>query len=522
MRAQLRVLLLVPTFLFVLSSQAFGDEPGAGGGTGKAPAAAGATKDGVPAIPSGGHGVPTPPAGMPGEKPSGLSGAFGGGMMFEKINEDYFITLDLQNRLSLGPVTFGLWVPLRLRVVDNDPDNDSVIRKEDWDEISDYAKLLRFVEVKLGGETWSFRGRFGALEGESIGHGTVLSGYYNSIDRDHYQAGLALATAIKYGGFEFMLDNLFGPEIFGLRLHARPAAFFTDSALLNRFVVGLSFTSDTAAPVAPNPRWVSVPGPTHVQEIPQPEVDGDNNFVYTDENALNVVGLDFEYTLIRSKILDIVPYVDFNFMIDKQIGTGAGMHLGTFVNIRLPTPVGPTLLTRLEYQVVGEGYGPRYFDSLYEGQRAQYGTFADQMLPHAAGPRLVKNWPLTKLGWLRQSDGGPHGWLGELFFDFAGWVRVGGTFEDYQGPDNAALTLSLILPKLKMVKLGAYYTKRGFDGFDDAFDLDGALMLAFAKVRIWGPLYFDASFSRSWHALETGEYETDDNFSAGVSVSFEY
>lgn len=71
----------------------------------------------------------------------------GGAFLFEKIDEDYFLTVDLYDETAIGPLRFGAWVPLRFRVKDNDPHSGSVMRKEDWDEVSDYARLLRFVEV---------------------------------------------------------------------------------------------------------------------------------------------------------------------------------------------------------------------------------------------------------------------------------------------------------------------------------------------------------------------------------------
>lgn len=459
---------------------------------------------GGPVIPTGGHGSPTAgPKPPPGTKaPSGVSGEVGGGILFEKIGEDHFVTLDLYNQTRIGPVSFGVWVPLRLRVWDKG-DDDGVLREEDWDEVSDYARLLRFVELSLGGETWRFRGRFGALEGESIGHGTILAGYYNSLDRDHYQAGLALAAAIRYGGVELMLDNLLAPEIFGTRIHVRPAAFFTDNFWANRFVAGLSFVADVKAPVALRTEGVA-------PDL-APVIDDKNNYAFTDTDTLGVLGVDLEYTVIQNKLMDLVPYMDINFMFDE--GTGAGFHLGTFFNLRIPTPVGPALLTRLEYRAVGNGYAPRYVDTLYEAQRVQYAPVA------VVDPDGV---PLTKLGWLRSADTGPHGWLGELYLDLAGWVRVGGTYEDYQGPDNSALTLSLLLPKLPFVQLGAYYSRRGFDSISEAFDRDGALLVAYGRAKVWGPFYLSAVYSRTWHVQEDGTYKAEGDYAFGAGVSFRY
>lgn len=476
--------------------------PGSPGTPGAAPGAA-KTPAGGPPIESGGHGAPTPGPALLGEQPSGFSGSVGGGAMYELIDGEHFITLDLATELGIGPVRFGVWVPLRLRVY---PDGVA-IRPEDWDEVSDFARLLRFVEVTLGGESWRFRGRFGSLDGESIGHGTVVAGYYNNIDRDHYQAGLALSTAIKWGGFEFMLDNLLDPEIFSMRVHTRPTSFFTDNSWANRLVVGMSFTSDTSAPAGLE--TADDPDPAAAPTARVLVLDEDNNIAVADSDVLGVLGVDAEYTILSNKWIDLVPYMDLNFMFSGE--TGVGFHLGTFFNLKIPWSIGPKLMTRLEYRAMSSSYAPRYIDSTYETQRVQY----------TPGDLATGQAPLTKLGWLRSGAGGNHGWLGELYFDFAGWVRVGGTYEDYSGPDNAALTLSLLLPKFPVVQLGAFYTKRGFDGFDEAFDLDGAWLVAFARLKIWGPIYLSASYSLNWEATEDG-YETNHNASAGAGVSFTF
>ncbi|MBW2734762.1 MAG: hypothetical protein JRH20_20435 [Deltaproteobacteria bacterium] len=478
---------------------------------GSTPAPSGDAAPSVPgaeAILSGGHGGPTPPAGGPGSTSKELSGQFAGGLLFEEIDDDYFVTIDLYNTLSIGPVSFGVWVPLRLRVKDNDPQNDGVFRSEDWDEVSDWARLFRFVEVNLGGETWRFRGRIGALDGESIGHGTILGGYYNAVDRNHYQSGLALSGAIKYGGAEMMLDNLLAPEIFGFRLHLRPTSFFTENRWANKLAIGLSMIGDVDAPLTL--RWSDPDNDGGYAA----EVTDEGNYRLESSDALLIYGVDVEYTLLQNKLIDLVPYIDLNFIGDVR--TGVGFHAGVFFNLRLPTPVGPTLLTRLEYRAVGDGYAPRYVDSLYEAQRVMVGP---DIFDPAANDR-----PLTKLEWLRTAETGANGILGELYFDFAGWIRVGGAYEDYSGDNNSALTLSLLLPKIKAVQLGAYYTNRGFDSMSDAFDLETALLRAFARVRAWGPIYLSATYTRTWviDANDGNKYIAEGNWSVGLSMVFTY
>ena len=451
---------------------------------------------------SGRYGTPTPPPGSSPTSGGDLTGQFSVGLLFEDIGEDRFLTLDIRNQLEVGPLKFGLQVPISLRVWDEDPQDVDTVRTEAWDEISDFAQIVRFLELNLGDETWGFRGRLGALDGESIGHGTILAGYFNSIDRDHYQGGIALRAGFGFGGAELMVDNLLAPEIIGSRLFLRPAAWFSDADWAQNLVFGMSFVTDTNAPLSLKN------GSTKPSTDFEPVIDPQGNLVATDKQSVDIVGFDLEYTVMKNALVDIVPYVDLNVM--RHTENGVGFHAGSFFNLKIPGGVGPTVMTRLEYRYAGENYAPRYIDSLYEAHRLMF-------VPANAGSA-----PQTKLNWLKAGGHGNHGWLGELFFDFAGWVKLGGSYEDYEGPNNSALTLNLLLPRWETLQAGALYTHRGFDSLSEAFQMDGALLLAFLKSQVWGPVYATASYSRSWTVNEGGTYTSQDDWNIGVGLDFSY
>jgi hypothetical protein len=324
--------------------------------------------------------------------------------------------------------------------------------------------------------------------------------------------------ALKWGGLEFMLDNVAGPDVFGFRLHARPAVFVTDRPWAHRLVVGFSFADDVHAPADLETVTPPPPAPPAPPAPPQPRSDDGHLWAKSTANV-GVFGIDAEYQALTTRIVDVVPYLDVNFQ--RAAGnTGAGMHLGVFVNLRVPTPVGPSLSMRLEYRVVGSGYLPRYFDSAYQAQRWQYD--ASNVICAQGEQGCTPGVPLTKLQVLRRGGAGPNGWMGELYADLAGWLAVGGTFEDYQGPNNASLTLSLLFPRLRFIQCGAYYTRRGFDGVSGVFDLDGALLTAWIQARVYGPLYLNASYTRSWHLQPDGTYDSDNNWGVGAGVAFGY
>lgn len=448
---------------------------------------------------SGGFGAP--PTGFGGSSAQGaeFQGGFSTALMFEDIGEDKFITLDLATTLSLGPLSLGVQIPISLRVIDNEPTNDEDLRMEDWDEASDFVRVMRFLELNLVGDTWGLRGRIGTLEGESIGHGTALAGYYNSIDRAHTQGGLALRTSFGVAGAEFMVDNIIAPEIVGSRLFIRPASIFTDASWATSLAFGVSYVADTNAPVS-----LSDSDPSN--DVFDADLDDTGNYKVAGTAHVAIVGLDVEYAVVRNALIEFVPYVDLNILMDVE--SGMGIHAGAFFNMKLPTGLGPKLMTRIEYRYIGQNYVPRYIDSVYEAHRL--------MIPNTAGTQQ------TKLSWLRNGATGRHGWLGELYFDFAGWVGVGGSYEDYEGEDNSALTLSLILPKMDSLQAGAYYSHRGFESLADAFKMDGALLLAFLKSQIWGPVYATASYSRTWSIDEGGNYRSDDDWNVGLGMNFSY
>ncbi len=85
-----------------------------------------------------------------------------------------------------------LGAPLRLRAYDAAPsqrtrDHFGLLRREDWDEASDFGQLLR--HLRLGTEGGVFLLRAGAFESHTLGNGALLQRYANRLNPDHHPAG---------------------------------------------------------------------------------------------------------------------------------------------------------------------------------------------------------------------------------------------------------------------------------------------------------------------------------------------
>lgn len=416
--------------------------------------------------------------------PQGI-GEVDAGLGFGAIAEDYFVRMRLAAAFQFDKFGFGVQVPMNFRVVDNAPSGEGVIRDEDWDEFSDYLKILRYVQYGFPSEPVYVR--LGELAGVSLGHQTVVDRYYNVVDVNHYKMGIRATVDVGYGGAELLVDHVAPPNLFGLRGFVRPLTFFETDELYKRFTVGLTFVADFVAP-------------TELEVDDNNRLETENRSLLRERSAVAAIyGLDFDWEVVRTDLLSVIPYFDVMFLN----GAGVGTHLGAMLNFRFPNDI--RLNSRLEWRFASAHYQPSYFNSIYEIERWAF----------LSGPKLddVVN------GANRDAR---HGAIGQLDFHVGNYLTVGATYEDYEGPDNSNLTLRLDLPTIYIARLSAYYAKRNFDSFSDIGDLDNAMLVALAKVDVYAPFYVSAEYARQWHLMDSGKYKTVNNWGIGGGVAFRF
>src|SRR5438552_2785722 len=81
----------------------------------------------------------------------------------------------------------------------------------------------------------------GQLWGASIGHGTLVNRYANSLNLDHPKFGLAFDVNTTYFGVETMTDYVGDPSLLAGRAYVRP---FGDTLFLRGWAVGVTFATD--------------------------------------------------------------------------------------------------------------------------------------------------------------------------------------------------------------------------------------------------------------------------------------
>lgn len=491
--------LLAPALAALLSSLPAAAQDNTGGG---APA-------GAPAGYQGGGNLSSIPD--PGQVfGGGGPGAFLG-LALARDNGDLYLKTVINFDLSLGPVGLGLALPLSVLVL-NDGDTGCPspqcsrdtkaiggwIRRHDWDEPGDYLRFIRY--VRYGHKRDPFYALVGQHWGSSVGHGTLVNRYNNTLNLDSNKVGVALDLNLTYGGVETLVDNIVDPNLLAGRVYLRP---FGDTPLLRGWAVGATVASDLSAPR--NLAYTTAQGGGS-----QVAVDDKGHPLASFSEAQLAGGIDTEYELLNNALIRVVPFIDAN----RIAGAGNGLHLGVMGGVVLPIPIlEVTLDARLEYRFMQAGYIPEYFDQQYDLARFQY-AYGAGYVPKATAARALKADPKT----------GTQGYYGELAFNFAGFVQVGGTLQDYQSDNGASLGLYLTIPKLEFVKLQGYYLRKNFAGLGEAFTLDSRSLLGGSLAyKLFGPLYLRAQYERTWvvnpGAIGTGSAVTAvDNFGFGIAM----
>ena len=424
---------------------------------------------------------------QPRSYPAGRSAAQ---VSLASIDDDVFL------ELAIGTVfTFDDWriaprLPLRLRLIDESPETDAVIREEDWDEVSDWARALAFVQHGRWGDSLVLR--YGELTGVTLGHGALVNRYFNTIDIDHYQGGVYFYGDLDLVGGEVILDDVFDPEVLVGRAFVRPFVGAKDLALpLRGFKVALSLGADFFAPMA-----VDV-GEGGLFSTPE------NNPIILSDRFMPMFSLDFEFPVLSTPNLDLVPYLDFASL---ELDT-FGLHFGAFLNARFTAQ--SSLRLRLEYRFIGEDHVPGYISPFYEIERYAWLGGETKL---AALDRLEADESLGDAH---------HGFHIETDIQITNLFKWTFIYTSNGRDRQNDLLTRLRLPHLGPLRLTLFFARLGFSGIDDLFAADRTLGGISARVT-FGTFFVTGRILHEWR-LRSGDdgrtgFETTLNWNLGGGV----
>ncbi|MDD5306930.1 MAG: hypothetical protein PHU25_06365 [Deltaproteobacteria bacterium] len=396
---------------------------------------------------------------------------------FVMMDEDGFVLARLTQDLFWDGLELTLSAPLRLRVLNRAPDDDGVIREQDWDEASDFARIVPRARFARAWEDAEVVALFGEENGVSVGHGSVADLYFNSLDMDHYQGGLVLKGQGAGNGLEFLMDNVVEPEILVGRGFVAPLAWFLGGSWPRRLELGYTLGADIAAP-----RHLTASGPT----------------------ALVVTGGDISLRVVDMEWLRLTPYLDVNVMDGE-----AGVHLGVSSWWRLSEEPRVSLLAKGEYRHLGSDYHPAVFNPFYDRMRRCYGTDPDTGETPTFADHLASS-----------EDPVSDAFMFDVGLVWEEHLKLGARYDrEGQGRPHWVM-FRLDVEPWDDVNLAGFYAGEDTRGGSGLFSYD-ALIGAEARGKVWGPLYLFAELTRMWRRMD-GDVPFANEAGGGIGLVMVY
>lgn len=453
--------------------------------------------------------------------PAFAQNALDAGIGPAKLGDDYFIRLNLGGAVATpalplplpsswfdaepsAPLRVGFYAPLSFRLTGE----GDFFRADEWDEPGEILRTVRWAEI--GQRYGAVRLRVGELVDWSVGHSTIMSGYNNSLDLDHFSWGVGGEVNTKMGGVELMVGDVVDPSVVGGRLYVRPLFFTGGPSFFDRLAVGVSVVTDTKAPKELKLETkTNTAGETVVTGKYVRDKNGD--LIVESESPATVIGLDAELPLLPAGDFVLTPYTDLN----QISGAGAGLHAGVFLGWQAPANI--SIGGRSEYRILGKDYVASYFGPVYGVERASY-------LPvtNPDGSKTAQKFP--KREWLAKSDvEASDGFLTEANADVMGIVQIQAQYSTSADDQATGEFVSRATVNAgDAAQIGVYYARSGLSELAEIGDLKDALVVAEAKVPLNAFLYLIAQANRRWQLDDKGEYQPNDeySFSVGTSVGF--
>jgi hypothetical protein len=228
------------------------------------------------------------------------------------------------------------------------------LRRADWDEASDFAKIIRHVVV--GGQEQPFYLSLSRLFDQSFGHGTLVRHYNPNIDYNTARLGANLDFSRSAVGVQAMANDLVRPDVVGVMGFVRPLRPFSNDVLLRSLSLGVGFVHGANQPTGLKYEQ-GLFGKSFNQ--PLPSVDTNLNMEGTRYHQAGFINVDLEAKVVRSNWADVKVYTDFDKMLDYD----SAVTLGSLVRFSFGQPATQALRARAEVSTFGPAYMPSYTTS---------------------------------------------------------------------------------------------------------------------------------------------------------------
>lgn len=412
-----------------------------------------------------------------------------------------------------GKLGFGFGVPLRLELVNFAPDATGAplltqrlgrLRVEDWDSVHDFGRILKY--VTYGRKEDPLYISAGQRYSSSIGHGALVRRYAPNIDIDYPRASAQVDAYNDYGGFELFTNDLLEWNTLAGLAFIKPLSFLKSENLLAKSLsVGVSGATDWRAP------WqLTTDAASGLRQVDQ------QGRLLSQARPVGLIGFDAEVKVVKTRNVDLKPYVDYSMLIGGDGGFTAGV-LGRF---NVGTDLVNAFRVVAEFRALGSRYLPSYFDTFYEIERF---IFASE---EVAG-QVSRNALTRQQVVLDRGLGNRVGYYVEASWGIPGKVGVTLAAEGVSNAPNTNLIAHLEVPVLDFLQVFGSYYKRGITSPAQIFRIDAGtpdtVFFAGARLKILPFLFVNGRAYQNFRLNpELRRYDNQLGFVVDVEIGYEF
>jgi hypothetical protein len=268
--------------------------------------------------------------------------AFTTGLQFGSmmINGTNYNSIRLQPDFSIGKFGVGLDLNFEFDATGN-------FRTQEWSTWQSILSKILYIrwgqKAALNPATDPVFVKIGSIADFTLGHGLAVYRYSNMLNYpDIKKMGLAFDMDLGYVGFESFVGNIFDWDLMGMRVFGRPL-YNSGIPMLDTLMIGATWSADL------DPKDPVPPASTP--------------YDFTDSPLsvpLSVYGFDASLIVLANPVIDMLTYVDFVGISGK----GTGEFLGVIGKVISFIPY------RFELRILQPKFVPNYFDTFYDGERA--------------------------------------------------------------------------------------------------------------------------------------------------------
>lgn len=454
----------------------------------------------------------------------------GGGIGAVTMDGQTYTQLAFRPELKLGKLGIVFDIALYM-------DQNGKIRREDWDEVSDFIEKIYYVKWAERGDP--FYAKVGAIDYYTLGFGLLMNRYSNTVEYPTVRrTGVELGFRKGKWYLEGMVNNVkeltnsggmvalrtsyqlpFRLEIGGMLVHdinqyAALADIDGDGVpdLLDDFPRDKNYSVDSDGDGVPDTMDPDVDGDGYTDNSQDPNIQNNDPDgisyqkpepfnIRNKRNSVTGWGLSLSYPLVRSKMFSLIPYSEIAGIAGYGYGISAPGVMGNIAFLQY----------KAEYRTIQKEFIPEYFNQTYELDRVR-------MVQDTTGALI----PLTRKETLKDVKERMSGVLAGAGFQLFHMLNFYAEYQNMKQADRkynslrAEATLNTaFIPKIKQAS--AYYNQYNVKKLFSPSD--GTILGYRLMYEISAGAYFMLDYRQTYRDLNgDGKYRGSDEISKTFNV----